>query len=440
MRLLPDSIAGRTAWLLVIGLVLTTAMTFGVSGWGQTRSMLERIATITAIVNRVPADARAALLPALREPGIDVAWTPGAAPPDMAQGLVSQHLARDVRVALERSGLTRVEAGPAAGAAGVDAADSTPTSRSMQIWIALADGTWLNIVVESERIAALLTGRVALTLIVLATGIVLLALWAARKLTLPLVHFAGAAQRLGADVNAQPMGENGPSEIRQAARAFNEMQKRIQRFVEDRTLMLAAISHDLRTALSRLKLRTEFIDDARQRDKALADLDEMAAMLDSTLSFARDDASPEATRRIDLAVLLQSLCDDLSDSGKPVRYDGAAHLTYAGRPVALRRVFTNLIDNAIEYGHEAAVTLVDGSDTIAVSVGDRGPGIPETMRERVFAPFFRLEPSRSRETGGTGLGLSVARTIARRHGGDIGLEDRPGGGLLATVVLPRAGE
>ena len=166
------------------------------------------------------------------------------------------------------------------------------------------------------------------------------------------------------------------------------------------------------------------------------DLNGMLAMLDSALTFARDDASAEPATRVDLAVLLQSLCDDLRDAGKPVRYEGPLHLACNGRPVALRRAFANLVDNAVAYGSEATVTLLQLDGVVEVTVGDRGPGIPESLRERVFAPFFRGEPSRSRDTGGTGLGLTIARAVVDRHGGSIALEDRAGGGLLVRVRLP----
>jgi signal transduction histidine kinase len=215
------------------------------------------------------------------------------------------------------------------------------------------------------------------------------------------------------------------------------MQERLQRFVDDRTQMLAAISHDLRTVLTRLQLRADFIDDQEQRDKALKDLAAMQTMLNATLEFARDDNASEARTALDIAVLLQSLCDDWSDTGEQTDYQGPEHLTFSGRPVALQRMFSNLIENALRYGKEAKIALQTDKDNIRIAVADRGPGIAPELREKVFAPFFRLEPSRNRQTGGTGLGLAVARSIARRHGGDIVLADNPGGGLLVQVQLPR---
>jgi signal transduction histidine kinase len=279
--------------------------------------------------------------------------------------------------------------------------------------------------------------RFALGISVLTAGIALLAIWAARRATVPLARFAQAASRLGTDVGAPPMPETGPSEIVQAARAFNQMQERLQRLVDDRTRMLAAIAHDLRTALTRLRLRAELIDDPEQQAKAAADLDAMAAMLDETLAFARDDGARETRQDVDLAALARSLCDDLADTGHPVTYAGPDRLRLACRPVALQRALANVIDNAVHYGGSADVTLRGEPDRAVLTIEDRGPGIPRDMREQVFQPFFRLEPSRSRATGGTGLGLAVARTIVHRHGGEITLADRQGGGLVVRIALPR---
>jgi signal transduction histidine kinase len=236
------------------------------------------------------------------------------------------------------------------------------------------------------------------------------------------------------------MPEHGSRELRRAASAFNRMQARLRRFVDDRTMMLAAISHDLRTVLTRLRLRAEFIDDGEQQGKAIADIDEMQAMLDETLNFARDDAREEALVAVDLTALLQNLCDAVTDSGQSLNFEGPAHLPVQCRPVALRRALRNLLDNAIRYGGQAEVSLSQSNGDAVVEIADKGPGIPVAMREKVFQPFFRLETSRSRETGGTGLGLSSARAILRRHGGDITLHDRPPGGLLVRATLPLSGD
>jgi signal transduction histidine kinase len=279
-------------------------------------------------------------------------------------------------------------------------------------------------------------GPVASTL-VMAVAIVVFAWWAGGWITAPLSDFARAAERLGMDVNAPSLAEDGPEEVRTAARAFNQMQSRVRSFVDDRLRMLAAISHDLRGPITRLRLRAEQMAmDCEAQRKMLADLDEMAQMVESSLAFARDEASDEASQPIDLAALLTTLCDDATDAGNPVNFAWEGRLVYWGRPLAMKRVFANLIDNAVRYGGCAQIHVSAGPQTLAVVIDDEGPGIPPDQAENVFKPFFRLEQSRNKRTGGIGLGLATARTIARAHGGDIVLENRPQGGLRAKVTLP----
>jgi len=281
----------------------------------------------------------------------------------------------------------------------------------------------------------LLPGLVA-ALAVFSAGLAGMSVWAARRATLPLKRLADAAGALEAAGDPAPVAVTGPREVRQAAHALNEMAARIHRFVEDRTRMLAAISHDLRTMLTRLRLRAEYIDDPEQHDKALKDLAEMEEMLSATLAFARDDARAESRTPVDLAMLLNDLVDDLAEAGLNSTFTGPRSCTVTARPTALRRAFVNLLTNAVVYGGVAEVELTPGPETVTVTVSDRGPGISDDLKEKVFAPFFRVEGSRSRETGGTGLGLSVARDVIRGHGGDVVLSDREGGGLVATVPLP----
>jgi signal transduction histidine kinase len=201
--------------------------------------------------------------------------------------------------------------------------------------------------------------------------------------------------------------------------------------------MLAAVSHDLRTPIMRLRLRAEFIEDDEQRERTLADLEEMERMVASTLSFAHDDATKEAPEAVDLVALVQRVCDGVEDAGLPVEFEGEGRLAYTCRPGALRRALANLIENAAIYGKRARVALASVADAFVIRIDDEGPGIPEDQMETVFDPFYRIETSRSRETGGTGLGLTVARTIVRAHVGEIHLENRADGGLRVEVILPR---
>ncbi len=263
-----------------------------------------------------------------------------------------------------------------------------------------------------------------------------IAWWGVNRATRPLSVFASAAERLGLDVNADPLAEEGPSEVQRAIHAFNTMQTRIKRFIQDRTQMLEAISHDLRTPITRLRLRAEFVEDDLQRAKMLGDLDEMEAMIGSTLTFARDDASNEQLDHVDLAAIVDSLCSDQQAAGRDVIYEGPESVDIIARPLALKRAITNFVDNAVKYGKTARVDIAQRHEELAISIDDDGPGIPIGDKERVFAPFVRLETSRSRETGGAGLGLTIARNAVRSMGGDVELINRPEGGLRVKVTLP----
>jgi len=320
-----------------------------------------------------------------------------------------------------------------------DAADSIPVAWRywLAIEVATGDGRYLVFAVPpDEDIWNLDSGWSwwgAMTWI-LVIGFIF---WMTRRMTRPLRRFAAAADRLGVDVDAPPLPERGSRELRRATKAFNQMQERLRRFIKDRTQMMAAISHDLRTMLTRLRLRAEFIDDEEQKQKALADLNEMEHMLNATLSFARDDSASEPRTRLDLVPMLETMCNDFADMGKKAQFQGPDRLAIEGRPIALKRAFGNLMENAINYGGSVEVRLTDTSAGVRIDFCDRGPGIPDAEKEEVFAPFYRLESSRNRETGGTGLGLSVTRSIIRSHGGDVVLLDAPEGGLIAQVTLPK---
>ena len=299
--------------------------------------------------------------------------------------------------------------------------------------VGLEGGTWAEFAIRLPRAPRL--GEffwMGLAALLVAVALV----WGAHRMTSPLRRFAEATDRLGLDTGPPPLPEQGPRELRQATRAFNRMTARIRRLVDDRTLLLGAVSHDLRTMLTRFRLRIEFIEDEEQREKAASDLSEMQTMLDATLAFARDEAADEHPVSVDLAALLRGLVADLADTGRTVSFDGPDELCLPGRPVALRRLFENVLDNAVRYGGEASASLKGVHGRAEVLIDDRGPGVPEDLRERVFDPFFRLDASRSRDTGGSGLGLAVVRAIVQRHDGAIRLEDSPFGGLRVRIVLP----
>jgi len=300
----------------------------------------------------------------------------------------------------------------------------------------LADGEWLNFLTSPVLASQLWNPRFILAFLVMALIVTTLSVWAVRRSTEPLNRFALASERLGQDMHAPDMPEDGPREVNRAARAFNDMQKRLRKLIGDRTQMLAAVSHDLRTPVTRLRLRAEFVSDQDQRQKMLDDLAQMEAMISATLSFARLDSSDEDRKNMDLAGLVQSICDDAAELGQNVTYEGPLHVSFRGRPLALRRVFENLVENAVRYGDRAGVSISVTPTNLVVRVQDEGPGIPEAEIERVFEPFHRLETSRNRETGGVGLGLAVARSIIRGHGGEVTLSNRENGGLSVIVKLP----
>jgi signal transduction histidine kinase len=233
--------------------------------------------------------------------------------------------------------------------------------------------------------------------------------------------------------------KTGTLETRQASRAFNAMQARLRALVENRTRMLAAISHDLRTPLTLLRLRAENIPDVPEREKMLANLAEMDSMVGATLAFARDEAKVEPRRRTDLTALLSSIVDDMADTGLPVTMEPGQPLIYECQSGALRRALTNLLDNAVKYGKRAHAAIRSRPHSVEITIDDEGPGIPEDELARVFQPFYRVEASRNRETGGIGLGLAIALSVIQARAGRLTLVNRPEGGLRASVTLPIVG-
>ncbi|HRC71289.1 MAG TPA: ATP-binding protein [Candidatus Competibacter sp.] len=309
--------------------------------------------------------------------------------------------------------------------------------RNFVVQVRLRDGATVTFqqVLPEEVIAW--PGRLLLILSVLLVSVAILAGLAVRALTRPLAVLADAAAELGRDIRRPPLDEGGPLEVQRAARAFNTMQERLIRYIEDRNRILAAVSHDLKTPITRLRLRAELLDDAPLREKFLADLDDMQRMAQTSLDFLRGGEDSEPLAPVDLNALLESLQEDAEDTGHAIRIDGAADQPLRCRPLALKRCLANLLDNALKYGQHAEIAVRDTPARVALLVRDQGPGLPETELERVFEPFYRLESSRSRDTGGTGLGLSIARNIARAHGGELSLRNRSQGGLEARVELPR---
>ena len=451
MRLLPDTLLGRTALVLVAALMVALAaalFTFAnqrseaLAALGG-RNAAERVASMVNLLEGTDPEARRATLRSMDTPGFRAGWSVNPLVPEHSDstGLgaavarrLGQHLKEhEVRVSTRLPPEPPPHDGMRGHRRGMGMAGfGFSHGPALRMSVRLADHSWLNVLVPLDGDETMWQPRFLGLLLTAVVAITLAALWAVRHAARPFATFAAAAERLGTDVTAPPLPETGPREIRAAAHAFNVMQGRIRRFVEDRTQMLAAISHDLRTPLTRMRLRAEFVEDDEQRARMLADLEEMEHMIAATLAFARDDATREKRRPVDVAALVQGLAEDMGAT-----YDGPDSLVLPAGPLALKRLVGNLLDNARKYGGGGRASLSETPAGLVMVVEDDGPGIPEAEFERVFAPFVRLEGSRNRETGGTGLGLSVARAAARAHGGDITLANRPEGGLRVQLVLPR---
>jgi len=306
----------------------------------------------------------------------------------------------------------------------------------MGLVVKLNDGSWLSAAYHKPLTPDIWRAQSLLSIAITALILSLIGIFSANRLARPLRELASSAEALGRGEVVSSIPEQGPDDIRQLCEAFNRMQSRLRRFIDDRTRMLAAIGHDLRTPLTTLRLRAEFVADSDLQDKMLATIHEMQTMTEATLSFAKGEATVEETRTVDLNSLVESLCDDLAELGHDIDYVETGKLSYRCRPDGLKRAVRNLVENALRYGGRASVGVRCTATSVDIIVEDHGPGIPAEEIEHVFAPFYRLEQSRSRETGGVGLGLSIARAIVRHHGGDIVLTpNNPG--LRASVTLPR---
>ncbi|MBI3447089.1 MAG: ATP-binding protein [Magnetospirillum sp.] len=452
-RLLPDTVVGRTALVLVAALLVSASVALALFAVQRQealsiiggRAAAERVAGLVTVAEQLAPSIRQETMSSLDTPRFRVGWGTHPVALDnedfglaaFVHSVLEKGLEdRTLRVSLKPGPLGGPTTGMGRGRF-MHVGGGQTLGPAIRISVLLRDGSWLNVMAPLDRGESLWRPRFILPLVLALILVTAVALLAVRRATRPFATFAAAAERLGVDVSAPPMDEVGPREVRQAVQAFNIMQSRVVRFVQDRTQMLAAISHDLKTPITRLRLRAEFMDDDDQRTKMLADLEDMESMIASTLAFARDDATSEPRVRMDLGAMVQGMIEDLDDLGAKCAYDGPDSLVTEARPAALKRALANLIDNAIKYGGCARVGLGSDGNEVRITIDDDGPGIPEDSFERVFAPFVRLEASRSRDTGGTGLGMAVARAAIRAHGGDIVLTNRPKGGLRITVTLPQ---
>lgn len=306
-----------------------------------------------------------------------------------------------------------------------------------RIGIRLPDGALLSATVKREGSSPWLGMPWILTLLFVLISFTLLGLWAARALGTPLSAFAKAAETFSLNSTAAPLTESGPEEIRALARALNRMRERITTLMNDRTRMLAAISHDLRTPITRLRLRSEFIEDELHRRQTLIDLDQMRSMLESVLSFLRNDHTRETATLVDLAAMLHLICDQFSDLGHKVGYRGPAQAAIVARPADLHRAVTNLVENAVRFGTVITIGLTISGGQAIIEVEDDGPGIDDTRKAAMLEPFVRGDEARNMdESTGFGLGLSIARAIITAHNGTLSLHNRVPSGLTARIALP----
>jgi signal transduction histidine kinase len=312
-----------------------------------------------------------------------------------------------------------------------------PAGDSRKVGIALPDGAMTSARLLQDRQRPFWIGPWIVTLLFGAISVTLLGLWAARALTAPLSSFAKAAENFSLNGAAPPLPERGPEEIRSVAKALNRMRERITTLIDDRTKMLAAISHDLRTPITRMRLRSEFIEDDLHRRRMLGDLDQMRSMLESVLSFLRNDRKLESMTLADIASTLELVTDQFADMGHKVTYDGPEHAMATVRPDDLHRSVTNLVENAVRFGAEATIRLLMSPDTVTIEVEDDGPGISDARKEVMLEPFVRGDDARNMdEAAGFGLGLSIARSIVLAHRGTLSLHDRQPHGLIVRIELP----
>lgn len=447
-RRLPDTLGGRIVLVLLVGLIvfhlgslwLHQSGAEAVIGTAREHQLAERLAGAKRAVAELPSSDRDRMAHALSSAGLDMHWT--ASPTVRLTDEISPRI-ETIRARLLELEPNLADAGMRLGYLD-EAGSGTPAgeqSRHLLVGaLQLPDGSWLNFAAALFRPmvaehSALLPTTLSTT--AMATGILILGFFVVRLIGRPLRALSVAADRIGRPGETAPVPEDGPREVRQAAQAFNRMQARIDRLIADRTQALAAVSHDLRTPIARLRLRAGFIEDTETQRQIDADLDEMEAMITSTLAYLRGEAEQEPLRVADLAAILETLCDDASDAGHRASYDGPLQARLACRPIAMKRALANLIGNAVKYGGVAHVSLHDSGTRVEISVEDDGPGIPDDELEVAFEPFRRLDPARNPESGGSGLGLTIARQVAERHGGTVSLRNRPGGGLVATLTIPR---
>jgi signal transduction histidine kinase len=451
MRLWPQSLFGRLVLVLMAGLTVALFISAAISLSERAQVLFnfsnltwaQRDAQVVRLMDSLGTPDRLRIARVITTPRLLVSLSPRlqvSGPPDPEseefRDVLQNLLGPDRQLRIVTAQRTPQEAVADVPVSGVDTTTNQRTPHVITE-VQLKDGSWVNFDHPRPWSVAINPLRLLLSLSVLLCSVLLLSFFAVRKLTRPLAELARAADELGRDINRPPLPETGPTEVRGAATAFNTMQARLSNFITERTRILTAISHDLRTPITRLRLRAEMLDDEELRAKFVRDLQDMESMTNSTLDFLRGLEVHEALQTMDLMALLESLQEDAAEMGHDVRLSGAVSRAFRGRPQALRRCLDNLVNNAVRYGQRAEISVEDTESAVVIHVRDAGPGIPEGELERVFEPYYRLDSARNRQAGGNGLGLGIARNIAQLHGGSLVLRNHPAGGLEAILILPR---
>jgi len=464
MRFLPRSLFGRLMLVLSAGLIVAQLLSATINLVERDRVLVrasgmqpaQRIADIVNLLDSLSPAERDRIVGILNVPPMVVSLhrAPAAAESAATGGLHAAMFSTVLRAALgdERPMRVTMSGTPPAWAPGAGRGRGQgpmggpmvgpgmhrfpPDGVAFLIQVRLQDGTWATFDTQITQESANLPWRVLLTLAILLAAVLLLSYVAVRWVTRPLQLLATAADELGRDINRAPLPEAGPVEVSRAAHAFNTMQSRLVQFIDERTRLLTAMSHDLKTPLTRMRLRAEMLDDGNLREKFETDLVEMESMVTQTLEFMRGLSHREPAQLVDIMGLLESLQADNEAMGRTVAIDGHVTRPWSGAPQLIKRCISNLVDNAVLYGKRAEIRVEEGAHQLTIRVRDHGPGISESKIDKVFEPFYRLESSRSRETGGTGLGLSIARNIAQAHGGDVRLRNHEVSGLEAILTLP----
>jgi signal transduction histidine kinase len=431
-RLIPRSLFSRVTLIIVVGLAIAQLLTFAAIRYERGMALrelmmsgIERdIASSIAMLDRLPAAERASWLGRLERRNYRFMLGGSVAGPEPASPLAQEFSAAIVN-ALHPFEVVKV-------------AQVAEPTEGLRIQVKLADGS--PVIVDARRVGMPVSNWVMWLLAIQLVVLAVCAWFAVRLVTRPLARLAAAADELGPDLKARTLGEEGPTEVAHAARAFNAMQRRIAGYMAERVEILAAISHDLQTPITRMRLRTEMMDNERDQLKFRQDLDAMNALVREGVTYARTlHGATEPPLRIDADALLESMVADYEDSGRAVRLEGRIDGPIVTRPNALRRILVNLIDNALKFGSDVRVRVQADADRLVVAVLDNGPGIPPDELEAVLKPFYRVESSRNRSTGGTGLGLAIAHQLAMAMGAELSLHNRSEGGLEARVTLFKPG-